>query len=188
MQQAEWARLLQRTDEQLFLELGAAVEAKRAQERGYGALSRDDRKIIYSRWELLIPPAVMATAAVALVFGMPNAIIFTATLIALAAFALLGFARRLWRTRPGYYKAEEKRMAKRFRQKGRREFASLQGAIRVALCNQWHACEKVKLYEDEAQLAIAVADALSAVLSGLPVATVSALVVKIGVKRFCACP
>src|SRR5262245_23417292 len=74
------------------------------------------------------------------------------------------------------------------RQEGEERFAGFMPAIKKCLCEQWHACEQRKKYEDEATLAMAIGDVLVTVLTSAPVITVSALIVKIGVKKFCDCP
>ena len=71
---------------------------------------------------------------------------------------------------------------------GRARFRRLEPDIRSRLCTQWRACEKVKRYEDEAALSMAVGDVLMSLSSTLPVATVAVLIVKMGVKKFCNCP
>ena len=74
-----------------------------------------------------------------------------------------------------------------FAEQGRSIFQGLIPDIRSALCEQWHACEKIKRYEDQTSLGMAVADVLATVVTAAPVATVSALVVKMGLKKFCNC-
>ena len=71
---------------------------------------------------------------------------------------------------------------------GRAKFNALVPDIRTRLCTQWHACEQVKKYEDEAALMMAIGDVLMTLSATLPVATLAVLVVKIGVKKFCNCP
>ena len=70
---------------------------------------------------------------------------------------------------------------------GRAKFNQLVPDIRARLCEQWHACEQVKRYEDETALTMAIADVMT-ISATLPIATVAVLVVKIGVKKFCNCP
>jgi hypothetical protein len=69
---------------------------------------------------------------------------------------------------------------------GRDRFNKLVPGIRTRLCEQWHACEMIKQYQDETALAVAIGDVL--VSLGGPVTTIAALVVRIGIKRFCNCP
>jgi hypothetical protein len=73
-------------------------------------------------------------------------------------------------------------------EEGRAKFKRLEPDIRSRLCGQWRACEQVKRYEDETALAMAMGDVLMTLGSSVPVATLAALVVKIGVKKFCNCP
>jgi len=91
------------------------------------------------------------------------------------------------RTRPDWVALED---AKRLvaEADGRAKFNALVPDIRTRLCAQWHACEQVKKYEDEAALTMAIGDVLMTLSSTLPVATLAVLVVKIGVKKFCNCP
>lgn len=73
-------------------------------------------------------------------------------------------------------------------EKGRRLFQDNRSAISQVLCDNWNACEKLKhMQADDKQLALIVADVFSAASIGLPVATASVLVVKIGVRKFCDC-
>jgi hypothetical protein len=70
---------------------------------------------------------------------------------------------------------------------GRDRFNKLVPDIRTRLCEQWHACEMIKQYQDETALTMAIGDVLMSLGAAVPVATVAALVVKIGVKKFCNC-
>ena len=71
---------------------------------------------------------------------------------------------------------------------GRAKFEAMLPSIKSRLCNEWGACEKVRQYEDPTQLAMVLGDVLAATITGVPVATVSALIVRMGIKRVCACP
>jgi|SoiMethySBSTD1v2_1073268.scaffolds.fasta_scaffold81089_4 formate-dependent nitrite reductase membrane component NrfD len=71
---------------------------------------------------------------------------------------------------------------------GRAKFESMLPIVKAQLCDEWGACEKVRKYEDPTQLAMVMGDVLASTITGVPVATVSALVVKMGIKRLCACP
>jgi hypothetical protein len=71
---------------------------------------------------------------------------------------------------------------------GRAKFKQLEPDIRSRLCGQWRACEQVKKFEDEVALTMAIGDVLMTLGATLPIASISALVVKIGVKKFCNCP
>lgn len=73
-------------------------------------------------------------------------------------------------------------------ERGRQTFQSMLPKIVDCLCAKWGACDQLKKHEDDAQLASAVCDVLAAAFIGLPVTTISALVVKIGIKRICNCP
>lgn len=71
---------------------------------------------------------------------------------------------------------------------GRAKFRELEPDIRTRLCEQWRACEQVKKFEDEVALTMAIGDVLMTLGATLPIASISVLVVKIGVKKFCNCP
>jgi hypothetical protein len=85
----------------------------------------------------------------------------------------------LYRSLSDHYRWFNKRMIDE--EEGRAKFNALVPDIRTRLCTQWHACEQVKRYEDEASLAMAIGDVLMTQSSTLPVATLAVLVVKIGV-------
>lgn len=84
---------------------------------------------------------------------------------------------------------KEKTTSPKFENLGRSFFKSLRPRIENQLCQEWGACEKMKAdkYVDEGQLSAVICDVLAASFSSIPVATVSVLIVKIGVKRFCKC-
>jgi hypothetical protein len=84
--------------------------------------------------------------------------------------------------------AERQEQLEQASQRGRAVLQRLVPDIRTALCERWGACEKVKRYQDQTALGMAIADVLATVVTAAPVATVSALVVKMGVKKFCDCP
>ena len=71
---------------------------------------------------------------------------------------------------------------------GRKKLEKFIPDIRTALCIGWRACEKINKHEDNVQLASALSDVLTTVLTGVPITIISALFVKIGIKKFCHCP
>jgi len=71
---------------------------------------------------------------------------------------------------------------------GRAKFKQLEPDIRSRLCGRWRACEQVKQFEDEVALTMAIGDVLMTLGATLLIASISVLVVKIGVKKFCNCP
>lgn len=72
-------------------------------------------------------------------------------------------------------------------QRGKETVQRLGPAIHKAICEDWKACDRVKQYEDQTALAMALGDSLAVAVTAAPIATLAALVVKIGVKRFCGC-
>ena len=192
MPDGELNRLLRLSDHDLFLELGRETELakERAASEKWGSFSRNDgekRAFTFHRLDFLIPPLIVVLTLAGFSVGISLIPLFLTALAALVAFVLLGIAREQLRRRR--YRLEQDIVHKQrmWENSGRKQFAAINPLIRSALCEQWHACEKVKLYEDQTQLAMAVGDVLAATLSGLPIATISALVVKLGLKKFCNC-
>jgi len=74
-------------------------------------------------------------------------------------------------------------------ERGKKLFNGMKPRIEQQICAEWGACQRLSeiKYADEGQLVAVICDVLSAKLTGLPVVTVSALVMRIGVKNFCKC-
>lgn len=72
---------------------------------------------------------------------------------------------------------------------GRTSFARLTPRIRQKICFEWEYCSKRHdpNYRDRAVLASGLADVLTGALGGIPVGTVSALLVNMGLENFCGC-
>lgn len=70
---------------------------------------------------------------------------------------------------------------------GRKAFEKMRPGVRRSLCEQWRACEQVKLHDDPTSLGLAIAEALAADFDQLPAEMLAALVVKTGIRKFCNC-
>ncbi|MEL6996421.1 MAG: hypothetical protein AAGK67_17490 [Pseudomonadota bacterium] len=80
---------------------------------------------------------------------------------------------------------------KKARENGIAIFQTLNLKINRTLCEEWDACAKIQndfSNADPRQLVVVVSDVLSAVFLGIPVVIISAIVVKIGIHKFCDCP
>lgn len=76
------------------------------------------------------------------------------------------------------------------RKHGQESFDALRRKVFLELCEKWKACEKldrVKQSGDEIDIAVVISDVLAAALVGFPVAILTVILMKIGVKRFCKC-
>lgn len=76
------------------------------------------------------------------------------------------------------------------RRHGEESFDTLRGKLLVEICEKWNACEKLdraKQSGDEIDVAVVISDILAAALVGFPVAILTVILTKIGVKRFCKC-
>jgi hypothetical protein len=68
-------------------------------------------------------------------------------------------------------------------------FNSIYERLQRKLCIEWDLCKKIddKIYEDEIALITGIADIVVDIVVGVPPITVSVLLVKIGLKKFCSC-
>ena len=72
---------------------------------------------------------------------------------------------------------------------GRKVFDALLPKIRTRVCDDWRGCEKLKLNNDETATALLLADwFITAKVAAFPVATLTVLTMRIGIKRLCGCP
>ena len=72
---------------------------------------------------------------------------------------------------------------------GRRYFDSLREMLSESVCVKWGYCERAKSpsWQDEISLACLIADMISTACGGAPAFVVAALLLKIGLSRFCCC-
>jgi hypothetical protein len=72
---------------------------------------------------------------------------------------------------------------------GRRAYQKIEAIVRAKICQEWKACERLSgaLAENETDLIVAIGDVLSVFVFPFPPFTISALVVKIGVRKICKC-
>lgn len=73
---------------------------------------------------------------------------------------------------------------------GRKFWESRVQDIENKLCFEWEACKKIENYEqggDSEKLATTVAELLSTIVTGLPLATLTSIVIKRGLRNICAC-
>ena len=75
------------------------------------------------------------------------------------------------------------------RDAGRRRFEQLSAPLRRRICDEWRYCEKKANGDltDHVEIAVTVADLITTVVGGLPVALVTALVMKRGLNQLCGC-
>ena len=70
---------------------------------------------------------------------------------------------------------------------GRKAFEKMRPSVRKCLCERWRACEQMRLHADQTTLGLAIADALAADPTLVPADMLAALVVKVGIRKFCNC-
>ncbi|MFF5367892.1 hypothetical protein [Streptomyces sp. NPDC013187] len=85
--------------------------------------------------------------------------------------------------------AETMFSAEEARNEGRRRFQQLTPLLHQRICTEWRYCEKKAngAFNDNIEVAVAVADLITTVVGGLPVSVVTALIVKRGLNRLCGC-
>ena len=72
---------------------------------------------------------------------------------------------------------------------GKNIFDELKRGLYEKVCVEWEYCKKKSLdqYQDPVVLVSAIGDVVSTAITGIPPFVVSALLVKIGLSRFCEC-
>jgi hypothetical protein len=73
------------------------------------------------------------------------------------------------------------------RRKGQDLFNRSRQKIKHVVCNEWKACQKVEVFDDTINLIDAIAKVVAPQVPQLSALTVAAIVVKIGLRAFCAC-
>jgi hypothetical protein len=73
---------------------------------------------------------------------------------------------------------------------GRKVFERLEGGLRQVLCVEWDMCERLndQNVKDGTNLVVVIGDVIAAKVAGFPPFLIASLLVKIGLRRFCACP
>ena len=73
--------------------------------------------------------------------------------------------------------------------KGKSYFDSIHDRLQQTICHEWDLCTKIAdpRWDDGVQLVAALGDVVAAVTVGVPPLLIASLVVKIGVRSFCAC-
>lgn len=72
---------------------------------------------------------------------------------------------------------------------GKRAFQSFDQQLKETLCKEWKLCKKLDdpVYQDTVSLVVVIGDALSTAIVGIPPILIASILVKIGVRTFCAC-
>jgi hypothetical protein len=73
---------------------------------------------------------------------------------------------------------------------GRKWFAAVRGRLEQTLCAEWQVCRLLDdpRFQDRATLVVILGDAIAVHVGGLPPVLVASIIVKMGVRDFCACP
>ena len=73
---------------------------------------------------------------------------------------------------------------------GRMWFEAIRGSVEQKLCNEWQMCRRIgdPEFSDATNLVVVIGDALATQVTGVPPVLVAAIIVRIGVRRFCSCP
>lgn len=76
------------------------------------------------------------------------------------------------------------------REAGKRWFAALRGPLEQKLCHEWRMCGRIEHpdFDDAAKLVVVIGDAVATTVTGVPPVLVAAIIVRMGVRRFCDCP
>jgi hypothetical protein len=71
--------------------------------------------------------------------------------------------------------------------KGKKRFERIREALFKKACVDWDYCSRIGTFENSLVLASAVASVIPSIVGVLPATTVAAIVVKMGLGRFCGC-
>jgi hypothetical protein len=76
------------------------------------------------------------------------------------------------------------------RDAGRRWFEAIRGSLEQKVCHEWRMCRRIgdPEFADATTLVLVIGDAVSTKVAGVPPVLVAAIIVRMGVRRFCRCP